>query len=615
MKKAYILLGALVASGTLMAQSPTTVPMHQFSSIGKYDANGITVVENRVAANADRATYYSANFDVDFEGWTPATEVGSVDFKLTSTGHFNNPGNTFIIPNLASSTPTQWIIVDSDGDGTSYANPERTSLTSPVIDLSPTGANAPANVKLEFEQFFAEWGGDITDDTEDSCFVGITTDGGATWDEVEINVNVGRDNRENPEVFQVNIADWIVGGESTVQIRFRWAGAWNYGWQIDNVTIVDLEEDELASTTGFLRNIKNPAVLNQVQYAQVPLSQAHELTLGTIVKNLGYNEMTGVGINYRVLDGATVLSSGTTTTENLASLAAGPLGESDTVWYNTGWTPTVTGDYQIEMVVFSDAANDDDTSNDTILTDYRVTDYVYAREMAPATGFVRNSADNADQDFKYGTMYEIFADTEVQGITIVLDSAVTGDLVYVELMKYNGTDWDFAAVSDDHSIEVSDVGNELTLLLGSPVPVVAGELYLAMYGHYGSATAPRIQTVGSDFDGNFLYDAAGTLGAFIGTPTPKVRLNLDPTLSIDEVTENIEFSVYPNPVANELTVAVANQSQGTTLTVRDIAGQLISTQKVTATQTTVNTAALASGIYFVEVSNGTSSNVQKFTKK
>src|SRR5690606_13872107 len=112
-----------------------------------------------------------------------------------------NNGNSFTIPGLNTSTPNKWAIVDSDGDGVGPegANPENTALVSPVIDLQTAGA--PANIKLVWDQYFAEW-------NNDSCYVGVSTDNGATWDEVEVNAGAGRSGRPNPEEMFVNISTW-----------------------------------------------------------------------------------------------------------------------------------------------------------------------------------------------------------------------------------------------------------------------------------------------------------------------------------------------------------------------------------------------------------------------
>ena len=92
--------------------------------------------------------------------------------------------------------------------------------------------------------------------------------------------------------------------------------------------------------------------------------------------------------------------------------------------------------------------------------------------MAEADGSIINIADS-EAEFQYGAMYEIFADTDIYGINITLDSANVGDLVYVELKLWDGTTWDYAGNSADHEIVFSDQGNEITLALESSVAAKA----------------------------------------------------------------------------------------------------------------------------------------------
>ena len=67
-------------------------------------------------------------------------------------------------------------MIDDDYDGVSGQS-SNASLISPVIDLSNVGT---PYLKVEFDQYFQEFQLDTT-------FVGVSTDGGATWEEIMIN--------------------------------------------------------------------------------------------------------------------------------------------------------------------------------------------------------------------------------------------------------------------------------------------------------------------------------------------------------------------------------------------------------------------------------------------
>src|SRR5687768_14576870 len=208
MKKIYTLVGTVLISSAAIAQAPYAVNgQYQFSkNTTKHAPNGITFIDMRDAeANQDRVDFYVEDFDGGFNGWVAAVQNGPVGFEITSTGHANDAGSTFVIPALLTSTPTSWVLLDSDSDGSS-GQQEDATLTSPVIDLTTGGLTGPGpyQLKVEFEQFYAGW-------QSDTLFLAVSDDGGANWDEVEImNNSVGRENRPNPEIVSVNISPYIV---------------------------------------------------------------------------------------------------------------------------------------------------------------------------------------------------------------------------------------------------------------------------------------------------------------------------------------------------------------------------------------------------------------------
>ncbi|MFT4600692.1 MAG: hypothetical protein ACI857_000868, partial [Arenicella sp.] len=155
MKKIYFLLGAILATGATFAQAPYANSQVTMGSTVKHSPNGITFTDMRdVDQTQDRNAYYTENFDAGFGTWTAATQGGNVDFEITNTGHANDAGSSFFIPALLSTTNTNWVLIDSDSDGSSGVDEDAT-VTSATIDVSGFTTTLP--LKLEFEQFFAEW--------------------------------------------------------------------------------------------------------------------------------------------------------------------------------------------------------------------------------------------------------------------------------------------------------------------------------------------------------------------------------------------------------------------------------------------------------------------------
>lgn len=73
------------------------------------------------------------------------------------------------------------------------------------------------------------------------------------------------------------------------------------------------------------------------------------------------------------------------------------------------------------------------------------------------------------------------------------------------------------------------------------------------------------------------------------------------SLSLDEITF-ADFSYYPNPSAG--LVNITSGSNIEEISIYNVAGQLLTSKKVNATETTIDLSSFASGIYFVKAVNG-----------
>ena len=122
------------------------------------------------------------------------------------------------------------------------------------------------------------------------------------------------------------------------------------------------------------------------------------------------------------------------------------------------------------------------------------------------------------------------------------------------------------------------------------------------------------------------YDA---LFHWSGMLTVNIRLNIkddiirayaitpdDSPLSIDNPSNTLEnsISVYPNPVVNELNINVSEQVENVTVSIYNVAGQLVINENFTNNNISVNTANLTQGVYIAKINiNGKISTV-KFVK-
>jgi hypothetical protein len=608
MKKSYLLIGALMFAGGLSAQFNGNYA-HSFSSIQKHAPNGVTFTDMRdqLPAHDDRATYYTENFDAGFGGWTPAISIGVVGFQITSTGHANDAGSTFFIPALLTSTPTNWVLLDSDSDGSAAAGEEMATLTSPVIDLVAGGLAAgapPYPLKVEMEQFYAGW-------QADTIFLEVSDDG-VVWDQIEImNNSVGREGRPNPELVSINITPYVTD-PTQVRLRFRWHGNWDYGWQFDNVKILDLPMHDMTCSKVFRADW-----INNRMYSLVPEEQAVEFVIGADVKNIGYEDLTGAGIDWEILDASmAVVASGSSTPLTLSN------NENDTVWVNTGFTPTALGVYTVNVTATSDSTEAalDLGNNDKSDAYYELTDYIYSADYGPSyTAFYNWSTEPSDPAC-IGTIFNIVTDDIMGGVIIGLDddAAVVDQIIYGAMMLWDGSAWNTLTQTDEYTTTAADQGELITLYFDSQEALTGGSEALVLACHYSgpgfqmTGQVPGNQTAGTLAD--------GTVTGLLDPSAPVVRALMHDFTGVEENNAANKFSIYPNPANDNLTLnLMLSKSENTVITIMDLSGKALKTVEVGnvngSKNMNINVDDLATGAYFIEVAGANGKMVQKFIKK
>lgn len=612
MKKNYALASAFLFLGisSSFGQAPFMKNTFTYAAGEKYASQAISTYDNRkITDDMDREVYYFENFDDGFGGWIEEIQDGPVGFKLTNTGHENDAENTFQIPVLTTSTPTQWVLLDSDADNSSYAISEAATLTSPMLDLS---AATGSFVALTFEQFFAEW---QPAETEDHCFLGISTDG-LLWTEVEINEGAGREARPNPEYVSWDITDLIAGDESTVWFRFRWDGAWNYGWQIDNIRVEDINEKDLTVLNTYR------AYDGGIVYSQVAEAHAQEFIIGAVMRNIGHIEQTNVGFDYVIYGpGGTEVASGTSS-DVIASLLNG---EQDTVLHATGFTPTELGNYTVEWTAISSEGDDDMADNTKSDDHFMLTPYTMALDYNGGPVIETLNWPLKDGEAYFGNLMTFQTNdvaTAMQ-VKIANNPEIAGEVIKPAIWEFfeGATEWALVYDGADYSITEGDINNMITFDL-EEFDVVTTSTYMFCSYQYSNGPAPifvrqgdigfnNVQGKDDEFANRGFFDRAA--------PIVRVRLNAG-EVGIEEEAKQAFFSIYPNPAADVLTATFGfTESSNATLSILDISGKVVRTVKVVVVENTANVTLqlndLTAGVYFVELRNAEGKQVKKFVKK
>jgi hypothetical protein len=106
------------------------------------------------------------------------------------------------------------------------------------------------------------------------------------------------------------------------------------------------------------------------------------------------------------------------------------------------------------------------------------------------------------------------------------------------------------------------------------------------------------------------------VGSNVGCPVTAVTItqSVSTCTGIEEATNNNLVSIYPNPANDFIAVAVAETIEGATIHIINALGEIVVTETVVSTSTTLNTENLTNGIYFVKVESKNSSAIKKFIK-
>ena len=148
-----------------------------------------------------------------------------------------------------------------------------------------------------------------------------------------------------------------------MQIRWAYnsagaAGYSHYFWGLDDIRIFENPlENDLEIT-----QVMNGDVFNLWEYRVTPMEQATTaedggLLVGTVFRNAGSQDQTGVLVAVEVLDEAgTVLNTASSGAFNLPAYgnqSLCPAQLSDTLYLSTGWVPTEPGAYTVRSTITS----------------------------------------------------------------------------------------------------------------------------------------------------------------------------------------------------------------------------------------------------------------------
>lgn len=586
MKKNYILGMFLVATTAVGAQ------ITNIEKIGRIPALDIKSSKKTTPAPAVQKALIAGPFTfAGGETWNTSNTSNGDAWAIGTagpTGFYSNAMGA-----IASTSGGNFALFDSDilGDNDSGASQQEADVwyTTP-IDLSLNAA-----VAIEFESYYRAYQGD--------CFVIASTDG-VNWTEFPVHTDVAVNSATaNPVLTSANISA-AVGGSSTAYIGFRYKGAWDYAWMVDDVSLVTLPDNDLGLLKAWQADI-----INDYEYARIPLTQTKEIVAGVVVQNQGGLPQT-VDLSWDVTMGG--VSTGTNGMQSITVA----VGETDTIWINTGYTPSANGTYAVDFSVPADMETSDDmVSSSDLIVNANLMGHDYG-----ATGSYgwnpTSSPDNANAPHSWGNIYVPTVNQDIYGIDVNFAASTTPGLYLLARVQQIPTG---GSIQDpltmiaqmDHTIAASEIGTAITtIVFPSPATLLAGEAYIIDIFKVDGTTGEQFRVGGSDVateDDDYStvcygpYGASQAVNYFISWQfAPYVRANFDQTLSVETIAEN-GVSVYPNPTSG--VVNVSNKSGLTnTIQVIDVTGkELLS--KTVSSGTTIDLSSFGTGIYLVKVTN------------
>ncbi len=591
MKKIYVCLVGLLATGTLVAQKNSPVLNGKNNSFIQEKApkgvfaqpKGITLWQNDFSVQADWAT------SNDPAGTPPHT---AGDWAITTD--LNAIPRAELAPAAHTTAANGYALIDSDGAG-GNATQNASIYYTGIIDLS-----GQPNVVMTFEQSHRRYA--------ESTFVIYSTDGGTTWNEVEVNAGMTvNTNTTNPAQVQVNLSAQI-GNSANVKIGFKYTGAWDWFWAVDDVKISTPDDYDLEMTnvywgsTGFWGA--------RLPYYQIPLAQVAPINFGGIVSNLGALDQTDVVFT-------AALASGAYTGTSLPSTVTA--GSFDTLEVTAALTPPAVVANHVVNLSATSAATDAAPANNTITSaaTIAVNNYIYARD----NGTIASGSYNQGQGFEVGNIFDMVTTADITGIDVVINSAaVAGAQMFVKLYSIDAATGDFLYVdeSDPYTLTTANLGQKITLpLINGASTLNAGESYLVVAGSLGDGGATNDLVVGtagvSEAQTSFYLDLTDNTWYYT-TSTPMVRMNFDPTVSINEVANAFGLNVYPNPASDVINVTL-NKEVAASITVVDVTGKVVKTSTINGTSASINTTGLSNGVYYVNITDGTSVSTEKVVIK
>ncbi len=519
---------------------------------------------------------------------------------------------------FASATVDNGFAVFNSDYASGEGDPFQDSWVQLVNPIDLSAVNAP---RFIFSSYYKKWA--------DVVYFEYSTDGGTTWGSKELFTEVTQGGATAVDQINfVNVPE--VGNASSVLIRFRFTGDWDYGIFIDDISVVDAPPYDLQlleTAVNFFQAYdyatSGSGYHYSSHYGNVPYSVLTNtdayIVFNAIVKNNGTANATPV-VNVTITDPENVEVYNFTFTSDV-ELAPEEIDTLDIAW-TVGEEFYVTtdiwklGEFDIDYELSIVGQEDGAPGNNSYSTYFNATDNVYSKDggnLDGVTGPAIWLSGGTDGDM-FGVNYLLFETTTIDSVqAYITSSSDPGTSVIAHVMMYDegSSDWVAVASSTLLLIDETHLGTWVSFTFADPATVSsptgegAFEFKVALEFYYGGAdlwigednTVPSSiystswKFVGEDWTyiSNY-YDACPMLRACL--PVLGVSAN-------EEIAANI--SIYPNPTTGIVNI---NNVEGATIEVLNLMGQVVKTIENASAINNIDLSNNANGTYFVRVVKG-----------
>lgn len=296
-------------------------------------------------------------------GWTLATTPTGADWIWTTNAPY---GQYTGEPAIASTTGTTGFMqLNTDGFNTGTTNFQAitASFTTTDITVSPT-----VGVNLEFQHYFRPF-------TNAELLVGWSTDGGSTWNEVDVRDGVSTNSASANPVTKTMYLGTVPSG--TIRLRFKWANESHYFWMVDDIKLIEAPQNNLEISDIFFKGIADTNGLN-AYYSQIPLSQVtnDSMWFGGTAQSVGSVDQPNARFDVSISGPNT---SDVVSTPGGNTVSGGNYYSDEVVPTNYYFTDGGQGTFTYTFTAVSDST-EFSPANNSKSWDINVGDSVYARD-------------------------------------------------------------------------------------------------------------------------------------------------------------------------------------------------------------------------------------------